>query len=153
LTKPEAADAASSSSSSNNNSKNITHPDGRRLYERGIVKWHYKNGTVTTNYDLVTPEDGMFTTSFFGKSASSRRNMTLNDTNKQLVATICQVEDNVEEKALSAKISVRRDTSVWKCRTCPGVDEVMIACLAGMYYHLSGFQNGACISVVSIPLD
>mmetsp|Transcript_32456 Transcript_32456/g.79104 ORF Transcript_32456/g.79104 Transcript_32456/m.79104 type:complete len:286 (+) Transcript_32456:371-1228(+) len=121
---------ASFSRSSTSSSNNMQHPDGRPLHVRGIVKMHYWNGTLTQDYEIVTPEDGAFTTHFFGKSMSSRKNMVLDDENDRLVATLCQVDDDVEEKALTAQVEARRDSTVWKCRTVPGVDEAMIVCLA-----------------------
>lgn len=91
--------------------------DGRPIYEWAVAKRHSKNGTVTSQYELSVKNTRSSNTSTlvtgnFGKVFSSLRHLVL----KSQTLTVCAT---VEEET---------NLTSWKCRTCPGIDPVMIAC-------------------------
>jgi hypothetical protein len=105
--------------SNNTNSTAMKH-DGHPLYERAKVRIHLHKGSITSQFDLQTPTDGIFVTEYFGNATSFSCKFVLTaGTEKKVVASLEEGE----------KLKNKQDyRTPWHCRTCPGVDAVLIAC-------------------------
>ena len=108
--------AYDSQSKTEEHQQQLLQHDGRPIYEWAVAMKHYKNGTVTSQYELKNNHSSNTTalvTGNFGKVFSSLRHLVLKS---QKTMTVCAT---VEEET---------NLTSWKCRTCPGIDPVMIAC-------------------------
>jgi hypothetical protein len=90
--------------------------DGRPIYEWAVAKRHYENGTVTSQYELKnthSSDTSALVTGNCGKVFSSLRHLVLKSQRTMTVCATVQEETNLTS---------------WECRTCPGIDPVMVAC-------------------------
>lgn len=119
---------------------------GRRpQYERAKVQKHLQKGITTFQYDLRTATDGTFVTEYFGEVLSrSGRKFVLTTTptrpgSKAAGGDGRKVVASLEEgKRLPTKQDYREP---WQCRTCPGVDAVLVACFVVALDKLKDMYN------------